>query len=56
MLTPVLALVVWTLIIWVWMMALRIPAMQKAQVHPQKAVHAGALRNLLPTEVRRRRG
>ena len=51
MLTPVLALVVWTLIIWVWMMALRIPAMKKAQVDPQKAVHAGALRNLLPTEV-----
>ncbi|GJL91712.1 MAPEG family protein [Hyphococcus sp.] len=51
MLTPVLALVVWTLIIWCWMYATRIPAMQKAKVHPQSALHAGAL-DALPTEAR----
>ncbi|MEZ5891994.1 MAG: MAPEG family protein [Parvularculaceae bacterium] len=51
MLTPVLALVVWTLIVWIWMYATRIPAMQKAKIHPQSAVHAGSL-NTLPTEVR----
>lgn len=51
MLTPVLALVVWTLIIWLWMYATRIPAMQKAKVNPQSALHAGAL-DSLPTNAR----
>ena len=51
MLTPVLALIVWTLIVWIWMYATRIPAMQKAKIHPQSAVNAGALDGL-PVEVR----
>ncbi len=51
MLTPVLVLVIWTLIIWCWMYALRLPAMQKAKIDPQSAVHPGALAGL-PTEVR----
>ncbi len=51
MLTPVLALIVWTLIVWCWLYATRIPAMKKAKVHPQSAVHAGAL-NHLPTDAR----
>ncbi len=51
MLTPVLALVVWTLIIWTWMYATRIPAMQKARVNPQDAIHPGSLSSL-PTEAR----
>ncbi len=51
MLTPVLALIVWTMIIWIWMYATRIPAMQKAKIHPQKAIHPGSL-NTLPSEVR----
>ncbi|WP_428407007.1 MAPEG family protein [Hyphococcus sp.] len=51
MLTPVLALVVWTLIVWVWMYTIRIPAMQKAKIDPQDAMHPGSL-NTLPTEAR----
>lgn len=51
MLTPVLALIVWTLIVWVWMYATRIPAMQKAKINPQSAMNAGAL-DSLPVEVR----
>lgn len=51
MLTPVLALIVWTLIIWCWMYATRLPAMQKAKIDPQAAVHPGALSGL-PMEVR----
>ncbi len=51
MLTPVLALITWTLIIWTWMYALRIPAMQAAQVNPQDAAHPGSL-NVLPVSVR----
>lgn len=51
MLAPVLALVVWTLIVWLWMYATRIPAMQKAKIDPQSAVHPGSLATL-PTNVR----
>jgi hypothetical protein len=36
MMTPVLALVVWTLIILVWLYARRIPAMRKAGIDPAK--------------------
>lgn len=34
-LTPVLALVVLSLLVWVWMYATRIPAMQRADIQPQ---------------------
>ncbi len=51
MLTPVLALVSWTLIIWIWMYATRIPAMQKAKIDPQSAIHPGSLA-VLPKNVR----
>ncbi len=51
MLTPVLALVVWSLIVWVWMYATRIPAMQAAKIDPEAARAAGAL-NVLPLKVR----
>lgn len=51
MLTPVLALVSWTLVVWIWMYATRIPAMQKARIDPQAAIHPGSLA-ILPTEVR----
>lgn len=50
-LTPVFALVVWTLIIWCWMYATRIPAMHKAKIDPQSALHPGSLSSL-PSEVR----
>lgn len=51
-LTPVLALVSWTLLIWVWMYATRLPAMSKAGIDPQDAQHPGSL-TVLPSEVRR---
>ncbi|NWG91607.1 MAG: MAPEG family protein [Parvularculaceae bacterium] len=51
MLTPILALVSWTLIVWIWMYATRIPAMRKAKIDPQSAVHPGSLA-ALPTGVR----
>ena len=50
-LTPVLALVVWTLIVWIWMYAVRIPAMQRAKIDPQSAKHPGSL-DSLPSRVR----
>lgn len=36
-LTPVLALIIWTLLIWVLMYARRIPAMQAARIDPDTA-------------------
>ena len=36
-LQPVVALILWTLVIWCWLYATRIPAMSKAHVHPQSA-------------------
>ena len=35
-LTPALALIVWTFVMWFWMYATRIPAMQKAGLDPAK--------------------
>ena len=51
MLTPVLALIVWTLIVWFWMYATRIPAMQKAKINPDDAQKPGAL-DVLPLDAR----
>ena len=34
---PVLALIIWTLLVWVIMYARRIPAMQAARIHPETA-------------------
>lgn len=36
-LTPVMALIIWTLLIWVLMYARRIPAMQAAKIDPESA-------------------
>ena len=46
MLTPVLTLIVWSLLIWIWMYATRIPAMQKAGIAPQDARFPGSLDKL----------
>jgi len=51
MLTPVLALISWTLLIWLWMYALRMPAMSAAKIDPDDARHPGSL-NSLPSKVR----
>jgi len=51
-LLPVLALVAWTLVMWVWMYATRIPAMRKAGIDPQEAAYSDALAQRLRPEVR----
>lgn len=50
-LTPVLALVAWTLIIWIWMYATRLPAMRAARIDPQAARFPGSL-DVLPDNAR----
>lgn len=49
LLVPIVALVLWTLVVWLWMYATRIPAMNKAQLDPQSAARTRALN--LPPEV-----
>jgi hypothetical protein len=51
LLTPVLALVVLSLVIWIWMYATRIPAMQAAKIAPQNARFPGSL-DALPGSAR----
>jgi hypothetical protein len=50
-LTPMLALIVWSLVMLVWMYALRIPAISKARIDPAKAQEPSAL-DALPLRVR----
>jgi hypothetical protein len=47
LITPVLALVLWTLVIWIWMYATRIPAMQRAKIDLKEAARTRTL-NLAP--------
>jgi hypothetical protein len=51
-LMPVLALVAWTFVMWVWMYATRIPAMRAAGIDPQEAATSDALAQRLRPEVR----
>ncbi|WP_409431936.1 MAPEG family protein [Litorimonas sp. RW-G-Af-16] len=49
---PVLALIIWTLLIWILMYARRIPAMQKAKIAPDTAKSPdGAWKSQLPQNV-----
>ena len=50
-LQPVVALMIWTMIIWAWMYITRIPAMQKAQIQPDDAQVVGLLDQKLPQSV-----
>lgn len=50
-LTPILALIVWSLVIWLWMYVKRVPAMQKASIQPNDARHPGSL-DVLPSATR----
>lgn len=51
-LTPVLMLVCWTLVMWLWMYVTRIPAMAKAKIDPDDARHPGTYGDRLPANVR----
>lgn len=52
MIGPVLALVAWTFVMWFWMYATRIPAIQKAQVDMAELSRTGAPLEM-PPEVSR---
>ena len=49
---PVIALVVWSLVMWVWMYVTRLPAMKKAKIKPDPHAVNGEQLATLPAEVR----
>ena len=51
-LTPALALICLTLLVWIWMYATRIPAMQKAGIRPDEGRHAREMNARLPSSAR----
>ncbi|MGB0920893.1 MAG: MAPEG family protein [Alphaproteobacteria bacterium] len=52
MLAPVIALVLWSLVMWVWMYATRIPAMQKAGGEPDNTLSPTELAASIPAPTR----
>lgn len=52
MLGPVIALVAWSMFVWVWMYATRIPAMLAAKMKPDPNAPSGTQMALLPPKVR----
>lgn len=51
-LLPVITLIAWTMLVWLWMYATRIPAMTEAAINPDDARHPGTYGHLLPSNVR----
>lgn len=51
-LAPVVALVAWTFVMWLWMYATRLPAMQRAKMTSDPQVPRGEQMASLPAEVR----
>jgi hypothetical protein len=51
LLTPILALSIWSLVMWLWMYVTRIPAIRKARIDPSRAREKSAL-DALPLAVR----
>ena len=51
-LAPVLVLIAWTLVMWVWLYATRLPAMRAARIEPQDAARRGSWEERIPARVR----
>lgn len=51
LIAPVMMLVAWSLVIWLWMYVQRLPAMKRAGIEPQDAAVPGSLSGL-PASVR----
>lgn len=52
LLGPVIALVAWSMVMWVWMYATRLPAVRAANIKPDPEAPRGAQMSLLPAQVR----
>ena len=51
-LSPVLVLIAWTLVMWFWLYATRLPAMKRAGIDPQEAAHPGTYAHRMPEYAR----
>ena len=51
-LAPIVALVAWSMIMWLWMYATRLPAMARAKMKPDPNAPRGEQMNQLPANVR----
>ncbi|PKL95277.1 MAG: hypothetical protein CVV18_06145 [Gammaproteobacteria bacterium HGW-Gammaproteobacteria-8] len=51
-LLPVMALVAWSLVMWLWMYVTRLPAMRKAEMKPDPNAPRGEQMSQLPASVR----
>ena len=51
-LAPVITLIAWSLVMWIWMYATRIPAMQKMKMTPDSEAPNGQQMSQLPADVR----
>lgn len=52
MVAPVVALVAWTFVMWLWMYVTRLPAMRRARMRPDPSAPRGEQMSKLPPEVR----
>lgn len=52
LLGPVIALVAWSMVMWAWMYATRLPAMYAARMKPDPEAPRGEQMSLLPAQVR----
>lgn len=49
---PALALIIWSLVVWAWMVPTRLAAMSAAKLRPSEGAHTDALAEKLPSNVR----
>lgn len=52
LLAPVVALVLWSMLVWAWLYATRLPAMRKLGVRPQEGAFARELNSKMPPHAR----
>ena len=52
LLAPMVALIAWSLVMWVWLYATRIPAMQRLKMSPQRGRFAREMNQQMPDHAR----
>jgi hypothetical protein len=52
LLAPLVALIAWSMVMWLWMYVTRLPAMRRARMKPDSNAPRGEQMNLLPPPVR----
>jgi hypothetical protein len=52
LLAPMVALIAWSLVMWVWLYATRLPAMQRLQLSPQRGRFAREMNQQMPDHAR----